>query len=169
MKNIEESSSGNYSKPFNFLVFVKDNKFPIIITIGFFLSTFYVAFFHHVIWASDVDGIHYLNYGRAILEGNGKNLNFMIGSIGGPVLFASLESVFHNAFAIEKMIGVLSGTGIVFVSFFVIKQIFGIKVALLSQLFIAFHPSLLLSCHSSFFYYFWFLWIQIPHLILKRV
>ena len=141
MKDIEKLSSDNYSEPFNFLAFVKANKFPIIITIGFFLSTFYVAFFHHIIWTQP-DGIHYLNYGRAILEGNGKNLNFMIGSIGGPVLFASLESVFHDAFAIEKMIGVLSGTGIVFVSFFVIKQIFGIKVALLSQLFIAFHPRL---------------------------
>ena len=141
MKDIEKLSSDDYSEPFNFLAFVKANKFPIIITIGFFLSTFYVAFFHHIIWTFD-DGIYYLNYGRAILEGNGEDLIFMTGSIGGPVLFASLESVFHDAFAIEKMIAVLSGTGIVFVSFFVIKNVFGLKVALLSQLFIAFHPRL---------------------------
>ena len=75
MKDIEKLSSGDYSEPFNFLAFVKANKFPIIITIGFFLSTFYVAFFHHIIWTQP-DGIHYLNYGRAILEGNGKEPKF---------------------------------------------------------------------------------------------
>jgi len=56
-----------------------ENKFPVLITIGFFLMMSYLAFFHNIIWGGyDTDGIHYLNFGKAILEGNGLVAQFYL-------------------------------------------------------------------------------------------
>ena len=121
--------------------FIKKNYIPILITLGFFFAISYIAFFHYE-FIFNSDGLTYLRYGEEILSGNGENLQFVIGTIGGPILFASLEALFHDIFTVQKIVAVLCGTGIVFVSFFLVKQIFGTKVALLSQLFIAVNPRL---------------------------
>ena len=78
------------------------NKFPLLITFGFFISMSYIAFFHHPIW-HEADGIYYLNYGRAILEGSGNDVQIVNGQIGAPILFASLDSIFHDAFSGPRM------------------------------------------------------------------
>ena len=120
-----------------------ENKFPVLITIGFFLMMSYLAFFHNIIWGGyDTDGIHYLNFGKAILEGNGMDVKVLNGQVGGPVLFAFLESIIPDAFSTMKTIAVLSGSGIVLLSFFITKNIFNYKIAILTQLFIAFNPML---------------------------
>ena len=120
-----------------------ENKFPVLITIGFFLMMSYLAFFHNLIWGGyDTDGIHYLNFGKAILEGNGMDVKVLNGQVGGPVLFAFLESIIPDAFSTMKTIAVLSGSGIVLLSFFITKNIFNYKIAILTQLFIAFNPML---------------------------
>ena len=118
-----------------------ENKFPILITIGFFLTMFYVAFYHHPIW-TEIDGIYYLNFGKAILDGNGKDVTITNGQVGAPILFAYLDSVFHDAFSIQKTIAILSGSGIVLLSFFITKNIFNYRIAILTQLLIAFNPVL---------------------------
>ena len=120
-----------------------ENKFPILITIGFFLMMSYLAFFHNIIWGGyDTDGIHYLNFGKAILEGNGTDVKVLNGQVGGPILFAFLESITPDTFATVKTIAILSGSGIVLLSFFITKNIFNYRIAILSQLFIAFNPML---------------------------
>ena len=120
-----------------------ENKFPILITIGFFLMMSYLAFFHNIIWGGyDTDGIHYLNFGKAILEGNGTDVKVLNGQIGGPILFAFLESITPDTFATVKTIAILSGSGIVLLSFFITKNIFNYRIAILTQLFIAFNPIL---------------------------
>jgi len=120
-----------------------ENKFPVLITIGFFLMMSYLAFFHNLIWGGyDTDGIHYLNFGKAILEGNGMDVKVLNGQVGGPVLFAFLESIIPDAFSTMKTIAVLSGSGIVLLSFFITKNIFNYRIAILTQLFIAFNPML---------------------------
>ena len=120
-----------------------ENKFPILITIGFFLMMSYLAFFHNIIWGGyDTDGIHYLNFGKAILEGNGTDVKVLNGQIGGPILFAFLESITPDTFATVKTIAILSGSGIVLLSFFITKNIFNYRIAILTQLFIAFNPML---------------------------
>ena len=120
-----------------------ENKFPVLITIGFFLMMSYLAFFHNIIWGGyDTDGIHYLNFGKAILEGNGTDVKVLNGQVGGPVLFAFLESIIPDAFSTMKTIAVLSGSGIVLLSFFITKNIFNYRIAILTQLFIAFNPML---------------------------
>ena len=122
---------------------IKSNKYPLLITLGFFLVMFYVAFFQHPYWF-ETDGIFYLNVGEEILRGNGKNVLILDASIGGPVIFAALNSILHDGFASEKIISVLSATGMVFFSYFIIRNIFNYKIALLGQLFFAFNPRLIL-------------------------
>ena len=123
---------------------VKSNKYPIIITVSFFIILLYIAFTHHNYWY-EYDGIYFLGVGKEILAGNGNNIVSPDAPIGGPILHATLSSVFGDAFVIGKLISLFSGTGIVFFSYYVIKNIFNSKIALLGQLFIAFNPRLQLQ------------------------
>ena len=136
MKNIDEINP-IYSK----INYFFKNKFHFLITLGFFISMFYIAFFHHPIW-TETDGIYYLNFGKSILEGNGKDVLIVNGQIGGSILFAFLDSIFHDSFSTMKIVAILSGSGIVLLSFFITKNIFNYRVAILTQLFIAFNPVL---------------------------
>ena len=131
-----------FKNTFN-MSFISKKEFliPIIITIGFFLSTSYLAFFQNLVW-TQTDGIFYLNFGRAILDGNGQNVILVNGQIGGAVLFAFLESIFQDAFVVQKMIAVLSGSVIVFLSFFITRNIFDFRIATVVALFFAFQPRL---------------------------
>ena len=53
---------------------VSTNKYPLLITLGFFLVFAYVAFFNHNYW-SEVDGIYYFHAGEQILDGDGYLAN----------------------------------------------------------------------------------------------
>ena len=118
-----------------------DKKYPILITIGFFLVTTYVSFFHHDFWTIfDQDGLIYLSGGQQIIAGVGENVSFLNAGPAGPVLFALLESVLKDGLIATKIVSILSGTGIVFFSYMVFKNIFSSKIALVGQLFIAFNP-----------------------------
>ena len=121
----------------SFLIsYIKPNKFPIIITVSFFMILLYIAFTYHDYWF-EYDGIYFLSVGKEILAGNGSNVVSPDAPIGGPVLHATLSLVFGDAFVIGKLISLFSGTGIVFFSYYLIKNIFNPKIALLGQLFIA--------------------------------
>ena len=127
---------------------IESNKFPVIITVSFFIVLLYVAFTYHNIWF-EYDGIYFLGVGKEILAGNGDNILSPDAPIGGPVLHAVLSLVFGDAFVVGKLISLFSGAGIVFFSYYVIKNIFSPRVALLGQLFIAFNPILQLqSIHA---------------------
>ena len=120
---------------------LKPNKYPILITIGFFLVTTYVSFFHHDFWTIfDQDSLIYLSGGQQIIAGVGENVSFPNAGPAGPVLFALLESVLKDGLFATKIVSILSGTGIVFFSYMVFKNIFSSKIALVGQLFIAFNP-----------------------------
>ena len=120
------------------------DKYPIIITICFFLAASYVAFFHHNYWTFDSDGVHYLLVGKEILAGNGENVRIINAPIGGSILFASLDLFFNDGFSVIKGIAVLSGAGMVFFSYYIIRNIFDSKTSLLGQLFFAINPWLFL-------------------------
>ena len=120
---------------------LKSNKYPILITIGFFLVTSLVSFLYHDFWTIfDQDGIFYLSGGQQIIAGVGENVSLLNAGPAGPVLFASLESVLKDGLFAIKIISILSGTGIVFFSYMVLKNVFSTKIALVGQLFIAFNP-----------------------------
>jgi hypothetical protein len=119
---------------------IKSNKYPILITIGFFLAIGYAGTFHNY-WG-ERDGIFYFFSGKQILAGEGENITLFGAGVGGPVLFAYLDSFIHNGFLTVKTIALLSGTGIVFVSYFIMRNFVNQKVALVGQLFVAFNPKL---------------------------
>ncbi len=129
---------------------LKSNKYPIIITAGFFLVTTFVSLFYHDFWTIfDQDGLIYLSGGQQIIAGAGENVSFPNAGPGGPVFFALFESVLKDGLLATKLISIFSGTGIVFLSYLVFKNIFTTKIALVGQLFIAFNPWLGILSISS--------------------
>jgi hypothetical protein len=114
-------------------------KYPLLITSCFFLIIFYVAFFHHNYWI-DGDYVAYSNHGDDILTGNGKDVKILNAPPGGPVFYAFLNSLTNDAFLNAKLISLLCGTGIVAFSYYIIKNIFNSKIALVGQLFVVFSP-----------------------------
>ena len=116
------------------------DKYSIIVTVCFFLVASYVAFFHHNYWTFDLDGIYYLLAGQEILSGNEENVVMLHSPVGGSILFASLNLVFNDGFSVIKAISVLSATGMVFFSFYIIRNVFDTKTSLLGQLFFALNP-----------------------------
>ena len=120
--------------------FIVKNKYPILVTIAFFLITSYVAAFHHNYWVIDHDGQNYLYAGQEILAGNGSNVKLHNAPIGGPVIYAFLNQFFDNGFGVMKSIAVLSASGAVFFSYYILNNIFNRKIALVGQLFFAFNP-----------------------------
>ena len=121
---------------------LKSNKYPILITIGFFLVTTYVSFFHHNFWTIfDQDSLIYLSGGQQIIAGVGENVSCSIMRDQPDQFFLRLlESVLKDGLSAIKIISILSGTGIVFFSYMVLKNVFSAKIALVGQLFIAFNP-----------------------------
>ena len=100
-----------------------------------------MSFFHHPYW-TDGDYLFYSNFGNNILAGNGKNVNIVNAPVGGPVFYAFLNSLTGDAFLNAKLISLLCGTGIVFFSYYIIRNIFSAKIALVGQLFVVFSPRL---------------------------
>ncbi len=117
-----------------------DEKFSILITIAFLLIVTYVGVFHHSYWVIDHDGQVYLHAGEQILQGNGENVKLHNAPIGGPVIYAFVNSFFNDGFNVMKTIAVLSATGSVFFSYKIIKNISNSKTALVGQLLFAFNP-----------------------------
>ena len=116
---------------------IKDsNKSPILISIVFFCIIFYISFFHNLDFTQP-DGIFYYNAGKEILKGNPENVDLAGSSIAGPVLHAFLGNILGNGFTAGKIISLLGGTGIVFLSYYITKNLFDKKVALLTQLLFA--------------------------------
>ena len=115
---------------------IKRNKFPLIITVTFFLILSFVSFTYHNVWY-EADGIFYLNWGQQILDGNGENVRITHGQSGGPVFYAFISSFTQDGFFTMKIISLLGGTGIVFLTYFIIRNFFDTKIALVGQLFTA--------------------------------
>ena len=116
---------------------VKDsNKSPILISAVFFCVIFYISFFHNLNFTQP-DGIFYYNAGKEILKGTPENVDLAGSSIAGPVLHAFLGNILGNGFTAGKIISLLGGTGIVFLSYYITKNLFDKKVALLTQLLFA--------------------------------
>lgn len=120
------------------------NKYALIITVGFFLIVTYLTFVHHNFWY-EFDGILPLYAGEQILAGDGENVKMVDAPVGGTVFFAILNLIFNDGFFTYKIISIIFGTGIIFVSYYIIKNIFNAKIAIISQLFTAvyFHSILL--------------------------
>ena len=149
MSNGIKSESDNTTKNLGSKNFFETNKLPILVTVIFFLSTSYVSFFIDNP-ARGSDAMFYFFVGEQILFGDSENVNPPNAPIGGPVLFSSLNTVFHDPYLTIKIISLISGTAIVFLSFFIIKNIFNFKIAFLTQLIVAVNPKLHLQTTFPF-------------------
>ena len=116
-------------------------KIPILITTIFFISTSYVAFIIDVP-SEDDDYLWYYNAGTEILSGNRANVALFNAPVGWPILLSSLDLIIHDAFITGKIYSIFGATGIVFFSYLITEQIFGRKIALLTQTLIAINPFL---------------------------
>ena len=106
-----------------------EKKYPILITVCFFLITSLVSFFYHDFWTIfDQDGLIYLSAGQQILEGTGSNVSLPNSGPAGPILFATLEIITNNGLYATKLVSVISGTAIVFFSYHVFRNIFNYKI-----------------------------------------
>ena len=149
MSNKSKSNAIHTSKNFDLKNFFKTYKLPILVTVIFFLFTSYVSFFIDNP-ARGSDAMFYFFAGEQILFGDKENVRVPNAPIGGPVLFSSLNTVFHAPFLTIKIISLISGTAIVFLSFFIIKNIFNFKIAFLTQLIVAVNPKLHLQTTFPF-------------------
>ena len=120
---------------------IKKNYIPILITLGFFFVISYIAFFHYQ-FVFNSDGLIYLRYGEQILSGGGENVLINNALMGGPVVYATVDTFVNDGFLTLKLFSVFGATGFVFISYFVIRNIFNKKIAILGQLLIAFSPAL---------------------------
>ena len=160
--------------------FFETNKLPILVTVIFFLFTSYVSFFVDNP-ARGSDAMYYFFAGEQILFGDDENVRVPNAPIGGPVLFSSLNVIFHDPYLTIKIISIISGTGIVFLAFFITKNIFNFKIAFLTQLIVAVNPKLHFQTAFPFneifpvflvflsFYYFTKTHILYNHLILAGI
>ena len=122
---------------------VKQSNYPFFITAIFFVIISYITIFHSDFF-KEGDFFQYFLMGKDILNGNGANVAALNANPGGPILYASLDKIFHDPLIVAKILGLIGGTGVVFVSYFVIRNIFDKKIALVGQLFIAFNPKMIL-------------------------
>jgi len=120
---------------------ITDHKYPLLVTLSFFLVLSYVTFSLSD-YIKDGDFFHYFIYGKQILNGQGKDVALFNAGPGGPIFYAAINTFFNDPFLTAKIISLLSGTGIVFFSYYIIKNIFDHKKALIGQLLIAFNPRL---------------------------
>ena len=114
---------------------------PIIITITFFVISSYVAFIVDSP-SQDSDLLYYFYTGQEIIYGDKENVEIFNAPVGWPVLLAAVDSIVKDPFITSKLFSVIFGSGIVLMSYFIIRNVFGEKVAILGQSLIAVTPLL---------------------------
>ena len=139
MNNFKVSSKNNSSILNNFF---QGNKLPIIITAIFFFSMFYVAFIvaDNTIW--NQDGIWYYITGKEFFDGNSHNIQIINAPLGTPIIYAVLDDLFGMPSETAKSLSLISGTVIVLFSYFITKNIFGAKIAIITQIIVAVNAKL---------------------------
>jgi hypothetical protein len=137
----ENTTSNDYSKKILASGFLRNNKYPILVTIGFFICLSFVSFFINVYW-SNYDGFYYIKQGEAILNGNGLDIKAWNAPIGGPIAYAAVNFLIKDSFVTLKLFALFGGAALVFISYFIIRNIFSTKIALAGQLLVAFNTQL---------------------------
>jgi len=138
--------NGVYKTNMNFQKTASTNRFlaqkyPLLITVSFFLIIFCIAFFQND-FMKDGDFFLFALKGEQILFGDREGVKFMTAPAIGPVLYALFNLLFDDIFITGKIVALLSGTGIVFFSYYIIRNIFGHKIAIVGQLLVAFTPKI---------------------------
>ena len=122
----------------NFIV----TKLHLLIPIIFLIFTAFTAFVIDNPSHPAQDLIYYYFAGTEILYGDKENVAIPNAPVGWPILLASIDSIINDVFITGKIFSVLSASGIVLLSYYIINQVFGKKTALLTQTLIAINPFL---------------------------
>ena len=123
------------------------NYLPLITTILFCIFASYVAFELHTFFSED-DGVYYFKMGEFFFQ-DSKNSFMPDAPMGGPIFYAWLNNFFNDGFFVMKLFAVIGSTVMVFVSFYIIRNVFDEKIALLSQVLIAVNPRIFYLSYSA--------------------
>ena len=113
---------------------------PYLIPVIFIVSVILTSFGIHQ--PADVDVIFYYNAGYEILHGDASNVYVSNGGIGWPVTLAFFTDYVGDVLIASKSIALIASGLIIFITFFIIRNVFGQKIALLGQIIIAVNPLL---------------------------
>lgn len=128
----------------SFIQSLSSNKYALIITLIFFIIILNVTIFSHHYWF-ETDGILIVHIGEQILKGDGKNLLTPDLPDGGGIIYGIVNLIIKDEFITAKIISLISGTGIVLLSYYITKNVFNTKIAVVVQLFVACNPRLALD------------------------
>ena len=115
--------------------------FSIIIPIIFLLVCSYVALIIDNP-TQDSDLLFYFFAGKQILSGDGQNVQIFNAPIGWPIVLASINYFTDDPQTTAKIISLTFSSGIVFVSYYILNNVFDKRTALLGQILISIHPFL---------------------------
>mgnify|MGYP001235840759 CR=1 FL=1 len=113
------------------------DKYSIIITIIFCVSVTFVSISYSPFLNSE-NALFYYFPGTEILQGNVKDVVIPNATYFNAALFALTSQPFIHM----KIVSILSGTGIVFLTYLITRQIFNSKIAILSTVFISIYAGL---------------------------
>jgi len=116
-------------------------KLSLLVTIVFFVTVSFVTFLVDNP-THDGDLLVYFYHGIEILYGDRTNVQTFNAPAGWPIILASSDFLINDPFITAKIFSVTFSTGIVFISYFIIRNFFDKKVALLGQIIIAVNPLL---------------------------
>ena len=120
---------------------ITSQKYPLLITLSFFIIISCIAFSQNN-FLKDGDFILFTLKGEQILFGDREGVKLMTAPAIGPVIYAIVNLLVDDIFITGKIVALLSGTGIVFFSYYIIRNIFGHKIAIVGQLLVAFTPKI---------------------------
>ena len=120
---------------------IASQKYPLLITLSFFIIISCIAFSQNN-FLKDGDFILFTLKGEQILFGDREGVKLMTAPAIGPDIYAIVNLLVDDIFITGKIIALLSGTGIVFFSYYIIRNIFGHKIAIVGQLLVAFTPKI---------------------------
>ena len=122
--------------------FMAKGKQSLIVTCTFFVICSYVAFIVDNPPSPDTDLLVYYFSGNEILFGDRENVQIFNAPVGWPILLASFDIIINDVHTTAKIFSIIFSSGIVFLSYWIIQNIFGHKVAFLGQIITAVCPML---------------------------
>lgn len=88
------------------------------------------------------DGIYYYFHGKEFFDGNLDNVEILGAPLGMPIIYSAVGDFFGAPFEVAKSLSLISGTVIVLFSYFIAKNIFGTKIAIITQIIVAVNTKL---------------------------
>ena len=117
----------------------ESKKLPYLIPIIFVITVFYASFIvHNTIFDGDI--IFYLNAGNQILFGDKSNVIIPFAGFGWPIMLAFFDYFVSDVFIVSKVIALICSTSIIFIIFFMTKNVLDRTSGFVAQVLVAINP-----------------------------